>query len=277
MKDGGKLTTSKIENSNFLKSSVAGFNWRNLEYPYLHNHSHWEIFLVIKGKVKHIINGTTQIATSGYACLLRPEDKHKLFFIDKSSETITYVFCEDIANKIISLYPVFDNLKQMPSPVSFTLGQETLDAVISKTLAAQFYPKHIYEQYVTLIINRLFSSYAEQTLKINEAYPQWLNGFLVYLRNPEHLRQPIPEIAKHSTYSYRRLSVLFKQYVGKTLVNYIKDLKITLAKSDLTNTNKTVFEIATDLNYESVSSLNHNFKKATGLSPSDFRKANKLL
>ena len=55
-------------------------------------------------------------------------------------------------------------------------------------------------------------------------------------------------------------------------LEYIKELKLTLAKEALLYTDKTVGEIALELNYESTSSLNHNFKKATGFTPLEFRK-----
>ena len=125
-----------------------------------------------------------------------------------------------------------------------------------------------------MIVNRLLLAYVEQRLNRSEAYPDWLNEFLMYLRKPENLKQSIPDIAKHSNYSYQHLSILFKKYLGKTLVEYIKDLKLTIAKDSLLHTTKTVTEIALDLNYESTSSLNHNFKKATGLTPLEFRKNN---
>ena len=141
-------------------------------------------------------------------------------------------------------------------------------------MAAQFAQKELYEQYCILIINRLINSYVEQLLNNNEAYPDWLNDFLVTLRNKNTFKLSIPEIAALSSYSYQHLSILFKQYTGQTLVEYVKELKLSYAKEALLNTNTPVNEIALELNYESVSSLNHNFKKATGLTPLKYRKSN---
>ena len=160
------------------------------------------------------------------------------------------------------------------TPLSFILNSSTFEAVISKTMAAQFAQKELYEQYCILIINRLINSYVEQLLNNNEAYPDWLNDFLVTLRNKNTFKLSIPEIAALSSYSYQHLSILFKQYTGQTLVEYVKELKLSYAKEALLNTNTPVNEIALELNYESVSSLNHNFKKATGLTPLKYRKSN---
>ena len=271
------ITTAHLQSGNRYASSVAGFNWRNVEFPHLHNHTHWEFLLVVNGKIQHTINSKTHTATKGYVCLVRPSDTHKFIFGDKKSETLTFAFSNSIAEKLLAAHPSLNNLLNHREPLTFTLNNDTYEAIISKTLATQFFPKEIYEQYVILIVNRLLLAYVEQKLNRSEAYPDWLNEFLIYLRNPENLKQSIPDIAKHSNYSYQHLSILFKKYLGKTLVEYIKDLKLTIAKETLLHTTKTVTEIAIELNYESTSSLNHNFKKATGLTPLEFRKNNPTL
>ncbi len=268
-----QITTAHLPDGNRYASSTAGFNWRNEEYPHFHNHSHWEFLFVVNGKIRHFLNGKEHIATKGSVCLLRPSDAHKIIFIEKKSETLTFGFSHSVAEKLFSPHLSLKDILNHNRPLSFNLNNDTFDAVISKTLAAQFFSKEIYEQYTILIVNRLLLAYIERKLNKPEAYPDWLNDFLIYLRNPENLKQSIPQIAKHSTYSYQHLSILFKKHLGMTLIEYIKDLKLTLAKETLLYTDKSVAEIAFDLNYESVSTLNHNFKKATGLTPLEFRKS----
>lgn len=266
------ITTAHLESATLHQTSLAGFHWRSQEYPHLHNHNHWEFLLVSKGKIQHIINGESYTATKGSACLIRPADTHKFLYIDEHSETLTFCFSNDIANKLLSAHSSLNNVLQEKGPLAFVLNSDTHDAIITKALTAQFCPKDIYEQYAILIINRLLLGYVEQKLNKPDVYPDWLNNFLIYLRKPENFTRPIPEIAQHSTYSYQRLSKLFKQYLGMTLIEYVKNLKLTLAKESLLFTNKSIGEIASDLNYESTSSLNHNFKNATGVTPLEFRK-----
>lgn len=267
------ITTAYLPNGNRYGSSIAGFHWRNTDFPHLHNHTHWEFLLVVNGKIQHTINSKKYTATKGYVCLIRPSDTHKFVFDDKKSETLNFGFSNSIAEKLLTAHLSLADALNQEGPLSFILNNDTYDAIISKTLAAQFFPQETYEQYTILIVNRLLLAYIEQKLNKFEAYPDWLNEFLVYLRNPKNLRQSIPEIAKHSNYSYQHLSKLFKKHLGKTLIEYIQDLKITLAKESLLGTNKSVSEIALDLNYESTATLNHLFKKATGLTPLEFRKS----
>lgn len=270
------ITLARLEDANILQSKVAGFHWTNNPFPFPHTHEHWELLMVVNGAITHKINGVCHKATKGYACIIRPEDVHCFSFPTTKSEVITFGFCKEIAQKFFDLYPIEKELLESTVPLSFTLRENTIDAVCSKSLAAQFCPKNIYEKYTTLIINRLFLAYYEQKLNTVEAYPDWLNSFLLLLKSPKYLRKPVSELVKLVPYSYSQLSKLFKQYTGKTLVSYLNELKLIRAKELLRNTAYTVMDIAVELNYESVSSLNHNFKRFTGLTPSEFRKSSSV-
>ena len=269
---GENISIVHIEDGNRYKSLIAGFNWKNTPYPCWHKHTHWEILVILDGKVNHTINDLTQIATKGYACLIRPNDTHCFTFKHPKSETLTFCFSNEVAKKLFSLYPLDENALQSNIPLSFSLQENTLEAVISKTLAAQFYPKEDYEKYAILIINRLFLAYNEQRINSTEAYPEWLNTFLRLVKNPKYLRLPIGKLAEFTPYSQSYLSMLFKEYTGKTIVSYLQELKLIRAKELLKNSDYTISEIIVDLNYESLPTFTHTFKKFTGLSPTEFRK-----
>ena len=164
-----KILKARIEDGNIYNSTIACFNWRNVDYPYLHTHCHWEFLIVIKGKVKHTINKVVHTATKGYACLIRPDDEHKIRFLDrKNSETLTFVFSNDVAENFIKMYSKIFNFDLSKQTLEFNLKNDTLEAIISKTLAIQFQPKPIYEQNCLIVINRVFSAYIEK--KINKFF-----------------------------------------------------------------------------------------------------------
>lgn len=267
------ITVSHLENTNLRFSKIAGFHWSNTPFPYPHTHRHWELLLVIKGNILHNINGVKQQATKGYACIIRPSDIHSFNFSNQKNEIISFGFSNKVADKLFALYPIEQELLNSKNPLSFSLQDITLDAICSKSLAAQFCDKDIYEKYTILIINRLLLAYNEQKLNTIEAYPEWLNTFLRLVKNPKYLRLPISKLAEFTPYSQSHLSMLFKEYTGKTIVSYLQELKLIRAKELLKNTDYTISEIIVDLNYESLPTFTYTFKKFTGLSPTDFRKS----
>ena len=77
----------------------------------------------------------------------------------------------------------------------------------------------------------------------------------------------------HHDYSY--LSRLFSSVEGITIEKFILSQKIEKAKELLFYNEMTLSEIAFQLNYSSVAHLSSQFKKETGMTPTDFKKQRK--
>lgn len=63
----------------------------------------------------------------------------------------------------------------------------------------------------------------------------------------------------------------FKMHTGSTPLKYFTDLKINNAMQQLTNTNRTINEIAYDLNFDDPLYFSRLFKSVTGYAPSHYR------
>lgn len=265
---------ASIKKSSPYPNAVAAFNWLNVGYPYLHTHTHWEILVVIKGTLKHTLNGHQEPCSAGYACLIRPTDHHRLDCVDndREIECINFTFSNESAMAIFGLYQKEFESLPISTPLHFFLDPSLLDSITKQALAAQSTQKDTYEKLSLLIVHQLVLALFSQRVNLNDTYPEWLNDFLNFLHNPECFRMSTKELATHSPYSYPHLSRIFKQYLGKTLVEHLTDLKIMYAKRLLRTTNKSVLDISLDLGYDSVSSFNHNFKSATNSTPLQYRK-----
>lgn len=79
------------------------------------------------------------------------------------------------------------------------------------------------------------------------------------------------ELAVQCGLSHRHLARMFKQTTGKTLTDYITDIKIDRAKNLLLNSHYLIKEIAYQCGFQSQSAFAQAFKHATGLSPRQFK------
>lgn len=70
------------------------------------------------------------------------------------------------------------------------------------------------------------------------------------------------------------LSTLFKKFEGQTITAYILKTKIDYIEQLLIYTNKSISEIAVFTGFSSQSYFSHTFKKATGLTPNQYRQQN---
>ncbi len=89
-----------------------------------------------------------------------------------------------------------------------------------------------------------------------------------------HYFEPLSlaEIAErfHMTETY--LSRHFKEKVGQNYVNYLNDVRLNNAVADLTQTEKSITEIALDHGFSTPSVFNRYFKGKYGRTPSEYRK-----
>lgn len=72
-------------------------------------------------------------------------------------------------------------------------------------------------------------------------------------------------------YEYSHLSSLFSDIEGRTIENFFIEQRIEKAKELLVYGQKTLSEIAYELDYSSTAHLSSQFKKITGLTPSHFK------
>lgn len=80
----------------------------------------------------------------------------------------------------------------------------------------------------------------------------------------------IKDLAKQVSLNEQYLKLGFKQLTGKTIFEYTQDEKMLQAKSLLAQKQMTVSEIAIKLGYSCVSHFSANFKKYTGINPSEY-------
>jgi len=82
-------------------------------------------------------------------------------------------------------------------------------------------------------------------------------------------------ITNTSLYSYRHINRLFKSKNGESIKSFFNRIKLQKSAEHLFYSSKSILEIAIEVGYESTSTFSKMFKKAYGISPSNFRKLNK--
>jgi len=78
-------------------------------------------------------------------------------------------------------------------------------------------------------------------------------------------------LSEKLNYEYTHLSSLFSDIEGRTIENFYIEQRIEKAKELLVYGQKTLSEIAFELQYSSTAHLSSQFKKITGLTPSHFK------
>ena len=73
-------------------------------------------------------------------------------------------------------------------------------------------------------------------------------------------------------YDYAYISKKFKSAIGISFRKYVNTLRIILAKQLLLNETKTITEIASECGFNSLRAFNIEFKKAEGITPTEYKR-----
>ena len=89
----------------------------------------------------------------------------------------------------------------------------------------------------------------------------------------ENISTITPErLAEITCMSYSKFRKIFKEYTGFAPSQYIQEVRVNMAKELLTNTSKSIKEIAFELGYENKDYFFTAFRKVSGMTPTGYRK-----
>lgn len=261
-------------------NSNVDFHWYNgSSYKHLHS-DYYELIVIIDGEFSHSYLDKKHLLTRGDVVLIKPNYYHLQTSNQQKSLLANFSISIDAFNSLtkefneIAYQHLIENsgepVKLTPSELDFVVD------LLNKHHHCEPYDKKSIDFFHISILHLLLSlmnlQYSKLDNKKEKRFPDWLNLFLEKLDSPEVFCLPISEIYALSIYSQSRLTHLFTQYVGIPPVQYITKLKIDHAKNLLVKTNFSILNIASDLNYGSLSHFITIFKKHTGFTPTEYRK-----
>lgn len=260
-------------------NSIVDFHWF-CGSSNRHSHDYYEIFIIVDGDFTHKYKKQITNLSKGDAVLVVPNKEH---FLESKQDTLSHLLNFSISKEVFENITTIcgkNNLAVLVknSGIPVNIDKKYLDLLISKintthanpmpdSTALDFFYLSIIHELLGLILTKSLSN-TEQEFTA----PIWLKSFLNEISNPEIFCQPISTIYKLSNYSPSQFSLLFKKYVGKTLVQYVTMLRIDYAKNLLTKTNFSIEHISVTLNYFSLSHFIRIFKRETNLTPMAYRK-----
>ena len=240
----------------------------SLSFP-LHLHNAVELVYLHRGSSRAFCAGKSYALEAGDLFLAFPSQIHG-FEEDQAVEASVL---------IVPLHPYLDSfrplLEQQAPPRSVLKKGEWEKRGVARFLKdalAEWEEMGEEEKkgYLLLIFARLLPLFAcEKRAPVDSAAAETALRYLA-----EHFTEPLSrkDLAEALNYNESYLSHLFSQSLGTTLTDYLTSLRVSEACRLLNQSDASVSHIAFSLGFGSIRSFNRAFRRATSLSPSEYRR-----
>ena len=154
-----------------------------------------------------------------------------------------------------------------------------------EAIMREYRNKHIYStEIIAQLINTIIIVVARNVAmflpeRLDDNSTDLVLNILQYIQSnicfPEEIKAQ--EICRHFGISPNYLGKYFKKQTNETMQQYILNYKMKMVESRLLHSDMRINEIVEELGFTDESHLNRLFKKYKDVSPTEFRKINKLL
>jgi len=225
------------------------------------------------------------------------EGANKVFFFNETNfKTLNYtVIAADIEKKLIERFEMglTDNIVELLDSLKVRLFQNRLSprnayAICYELLLSVKKSVDFRADIMNLNLNVLESNLTLDTLidsvkatifealdciqsSRNNSGKSCINKVKEYLKQNYSSQVTLEEIAVKVSVSKNYLCKIFKQEEGKSVWNYLTEIRIEKAKELLKNSDMKSYEIATMIGYDSMYYFSNIFKKYVGISPMEYR------
>ena len=238
----------------------------------VHKHSDWEFTSTTDGKGVNIVNGTAYPLMPGDFVLLGPRHVHQFVSDTPIKRRDVCISTEKMRQLADVLQPdLYETLENREKPIVVKLNLETFNDIHTRLNKLDPLSPNGADlnSILTSIVVYLLGFYIEH--KFEKTIPENILAFLQRISDPDVFSMRINDIIQLSSYSHSHFIKLFKTYVGKTLIEYITELRISYAARLLSSTDLNVITISSKVGYDNQSFFARKFKDKYNVSPIEYR------
>ena len=249
-----------------------------------HGHSFYEFFYIVSGEINHVINNRSEKLKSGDLCLIRPGDYH--MFTEEHSDDFLHtdiLVKPELFESIVSFLgkDLIKDILSAEEPIKIHLTLNEISVMEQYLQAMNISPSDELSELIqkSLITHLIYNIVKAPFPKSVSAKPLWLKQLLSMLEFGNTIAKAKDEVFNLlNTLSYNKsyISRAFKNYMGKTLTQYINDLRFTSAYNLLRSTNESIDDIMQSIGLTNKSYFYREFQKRYHTTPRKIRTSSKF-
>jgi len=262
----------------------------------LHRHDFVEIVYVISGSATHILGDNTYLVKKGDVVVVDPNEDHA-FIPEKNGEEefLTYdlMFTPDFLDKkclgghdfssladSFLFYSLFQENPQYHSSLYLIPGCGYGLYTVFDNIYYEYHRKdlgyidliRIYVAQIIILLLRKLQKQKESALTGSQQ--ALVQEVISYIENNYSYRIRAEEIASNMFFNRNYIAKLFKQETGRSIREFVSEIRIKEACKLLASTDMSIADIASACGFLDMKTFYQFFKKNTGFTPKAYRDQN---
>lgn len=251
---------------------------------FLHVHDCLELNIVERGEGDYIINGKRYPVQAGDIFVINNQEPHMAVH-KECLELIVLVFDIDLlwSSKGISqfLTPFLSRKEQFSHRIAAGNQYQSEMAQLFHRITKEYEAKEIgwqmaVQSLLLYLLTLIYRCY-EENQELEEEYDDFqkmytrISAVFAYIEQNFRERVTLKKLAAEVSLSPHYLCKCFKKVTGRTIFEYVEQMRIQYSCYLLQTTQQSVMEIAMASGFNSVSYYNRTFKKYKNATPKEYR------
>lgn len=248
----------------------------------VHTHDFLEIIYIIEGRAIHNCKGKQTPITKGNYFLIDYNSEHQIVCKSHDFKVITCTFVPEFIDDslwgcggIIAVFKNY-NINLLPHPsIDFYSFNDDNGSILNILEAMIDEYKRTKPGYLSFLRSYLIQLLLFTIRKFDTLTPEFdkrIEEIIEYTdcHYAEHIT--LEQLCRDYYCSVSNISILFKSQTGITFSEYLKETRIKKSCKLLTNSDKSIEEIANAVGYNDTRTFRKHFKLYFGITPLKFRK-----
>ncbi|MBL5767484.1 hypothetical protein B5V88_14705 [Heyndrickxia sporothermodurans] len=255
---------------------------QNIQHHSQHINLGIEILLVIRGEIEVVVNQDSYHLVENDLLLINANQVHNIKGIEDNVVLLLQIplrsierYYQDIHECYFDCYSskedhgqylLFDQIRQLLA--------EILIAHYQKQDGSELETTSLIYKLVTILIRNFKTTYLQQNHFISMK-DERIKAILAYIEKNYRKSISLEEIAKQQYLSLYYLSRYFKQEVGVSFSQYVKQVRLKSAVRELLYTGHTITQVALNNGFPNAKAFNKVFKEVYQQTPAEYRNLHK--
>ncbi len=223
------------------------------------------------------LRGTGKVVAETEELTLRPGEltiinSGVLHYIPFSPGDDCLYYCLIVDPDLLAASPLPLGEKRLRSQVNDPAVREIYLQIVNELEQRAPYYKEAAKGSITLLFSLLFRNWAEDHAPAANHSPEMVKKAILFLQNNFKENLSIDDVCRHVGFSKFYFCRCFRKVTGRSVLEYVQDLRCAHARELLESDSCTVSECAALCGFSDVSYFTKVFKRQTGTLPSQLRR-----